>query len=45
MWKKNKRCLLGRWLTNNLPAHRPKNLIYADEIIELKKTQDVAASS
>lgn len=26
-------------------THRPKNLIYADEIIELKKTQVVAASS
>ncbi|XUD01533.1 hypothetical protein IGI86_002920 [Enterococcus sp. AZ188] len=36
MWKKNKRCLLGRWLTIiNLP-HRPKKMVY-DEIIELKK--------
>jgi len=26
-------------------THRPKNLIYVDEIIELKKTQVVAASS
>ncbi|MIM11944.1 ATP-binding cassette domain-containing protein [Listeria monocytogenes] len=26
-------------------THRPKNLIYTDEIIELKKTQVVAASS